>query len=115
MIKKLICFLWGCKTVHRGYTGETIGVDDFLTGARQSLLYRWERTPFCTRCGKPTEEEAPEKAERDAILAIIERRSEQLRVAYCGEVSDGPASNFSYALSILKSLALEIEARGEQS
>ncbi len=53
MLKELICLLWGHKTVHKAFTGNTLTYTDRLTGADHTApCYRWERTPFCTRCGK---------------------------------------------------------------
>ena len=52
MIKHLICWLWGHKTVHKAYTGETMPHHDMLLNqVIQAPLYKWERTKFCTRCG----------------------------------------------------------------
>ncbi len=56
MIKKLICWIWGHKTIHKAVTGNKITTTNQFTGQDQiSLLYKYERTPFCTRCGKPSE------------------------------------------------------------
>ena len=53
MLKQLICWLWGCKTVHKAFTGETMPHHDrLLNQVIQAPLFRWERTNFCTRCGK---------------------------------------------------------------
>lgn len=52
MVKKLICLIWGHKTVHKAYTGETLPVTGKLGNAYKVALYRYERTSYCTRCGK---------------------------------------------------------------
>lgn len=52
MIKKLICLLWGCKTVHKAYTGEQMDCVGVLGNAYTSSMFHYTKTPFCTRCGK---------------------------------------------------------------
>jgi hypothetical protein len=52
MIKKLICWLWGHKTTHKAYTGETYHSVSLAGNQHTVSLYRWARTDFCTRCGK---------------------------------------------------------------
>ena len=52
MIKKLICLLWGHKTVHKGYTGETMRQSNGFGMTVDVALYQFTRTRFCTRCGK---------------------------------------------------------------
>jgi len=53
MIKNLICWLWGHKVIHKAFTGNVIRGPDRLTGMESQItLYKYERTPFCTRCGK---------------------------------------------------------------
>ena len=52
MIKKLLCWLWGHKTVVKAYTGETMIADGAFDRDVKHPLYRWERSKFCTRCGK---------------------------------------------------------------
>ena len=53
MLKKLICWLWGHKTVHKVVTGNTMEVTEPMTGLLKTVvLCKWERTPFCTRCGR---------------------------------------------------------------
>ncbi len=52
MIKELICWLWGHKTVHKGYTGETMRQSNGFGMAVDVALYTFTRTKFCTRCGK---------------------------------------------------------------
>lgn len=53
MIKKLICLLWGHKTVHLAATGEQFDTYDPLTMAPiKANYYRYVRTSYCTRCGK---------------------------------------------------------------
>lgn len=52
MLKKLICLLWGHKTVHKAATGEFATVDRLTGRPTIGHYYKWERTPYCTRCGK---------------------------------------------------------------
>ena len=52
MLKKIICLILGHKIIHKAYTGqqlETIG----LAGNKHTInMYKFEKTDFCTRCGK---------------------------------------------------------------
>jgi len=52
MIQKLRCWLFGHKTVVKAYTGETVVADGTFDRDVKHLLYRWERSKFCLRCGK---------------------------------------------------------------
>ena len=53
MIKKLICWIWGHKTVHKVVTGHTMEVTQPMTGMLNTVpLFKYERTPFCPRCGE---------------------------------------------------------------
>lgn len=54
MIKKTICFIWGHKTVHKAYTGEKLSVVGVFGNTYDRSLYRYEKTPYCIRCGKKT-------------------------------------------------------------
>lgn len=51
MIKKLICWLWGHKTVVKAYTGKTYQTASCAGNPLSVSLYKWERTRFCLRCG----------------------------------------------------------------
>lgn len=53
MFKKIVCFLWGHKTVHKAYTGEKMAVVGVMGNRYDISLYRYEKTDFCIRCGKP--------------------------------------------------------------
>lgn len=55
MIKKFICWLWGCKTVCKAYTGETMKVNNGLGMEGISNLYRWDKQSYCIRCGRPAQ------------------------------------------------------------
>jgi hypothetical protein len=57
MIKKLICYLWGHKTVHKAYTGQKVNCVGLMGNKYTISLYKFERTNFCTRCGKTIKEE----------------------------------------------------------
>lgn len=52
MIKKLICLLWGHKTVHKAVNGEYDTLDRLTGLPTKGHYYDWRRTPYCTRCGK---------------------------------------------------------------
>ena len=50
----------GHKTVHKALTGRKITSTDRFTGrVFTSLLYRWERTSFCIRCGEIVHKDNP--------------------------------------------------------
>ena len=60
MLIYLICLLWGHKTVHKATTG-AFDTTNPLTGLPQKgHYYRFTRTLFCTRCGKPGVAESKE-------------------------------------------------------
>jgi len=53
MIKKLICWLWGHKTIHKAVTGNTMEITQSMTGMLNTVpIFKYERTTFCTRCGE---------------------------------------------------------------
>lgn len=55
MLKRLICYWWGCKVMMKTYTGEKIRTLDRFSGQEVDImLYRWEKQKFCVRCGKET-------------------------------------------------------------
>lgn len=51
MIKKIICLILGHKTVHKAYTGEKIDAVGVMGNHFTILMFKYEKTPFCTRCG----------------------------------------------------------------
>jgi len=57
MIKKFLCRLWGHKTVHKAFTGETIDCIGVLGNVYTQSLYKFQKTDYCIRCGTPTKEE----------------------------------------------------------
>jgi len=57
MIQKLLCWLFGHKTVVKAYTGQTLVADSHFERDFKHLLYRWERSKFCLRCGKIVHED----------------------------------------------------------
>ena len=57
MIKYLICLFWGHKTVHKAFTGEKINCVGVLGNKHIRCLYKFQRTDYCTRCGKPIKED----------------------------------------------------------
>ncbi len=59
MLQKLLCRVWGHKTMLKGYTGQTIVIDGVFDRNLTHPLYRWERQRYCIRCGvKVHEDEA---------------------------------------------------------
>lgn len=52
MLKKLICFMLGHKTVLKAYTGNTVQARGVLGNDFTISLYEWRRMDFCVRCGK---------------------------------------------------------------
>ncbi len=59
MLKKIYCFLWGHKTVHKAYTGEKMRCVGMLGNEYDISMFRYNKTSFCTRCGKDV---APNKS-----------------------------------------------------
>ncbi len=58
MIIKLICWLWGHKTILKAATGETFQTINQATGLPQTgHYYVLERKDFCVRCGKKIHEQ----------------------------------------------------------
>ena len=53
MIKWLICFLWGHKVVAKAFTGQTKRQLHAFRGEEDINFYKWQRLPFCIRCGRP--------------------------------------------------------------
>jgi len=51
MLQRLLCWLFGHKTVIRCYSRNT-GTMDSIIGVTTLLYYTLVRSPFCTRCGK---------------------------------------------------------------
>jgi hypothetical protein len=52
VLTKLICWLFGHKTMVKASTGNTFQTVNQATGLPQTgHYYRWERKPFCVRCG----------------------------------------------------------------
>jgi len=52
MMKTILCWLFGHKTVFKSFTGEYgIGWHPF-EGQVQVPVLRWERSRFCLRCGR---------------------------------------------------------------
>ena len=52
MIKKLLCWLWGHKTVVKAFTGETMVADTTFDRNVKHSIYKWHRNPYCLRCGR---------------------------------------------------------------
>lgn len=53
MIKWLICKLWGHKTISKAATGQTYQTESPFIGQTTGLLFRYEQSKFCLRCGTP--------------------------------------------------------------
>ena len=52
----LPCWLFGHKTLHKAMTGETLTYDGMFDRDIKVPLFKWEKSPYCTRCGKKTED-----------------------------------------------------------
>jgi len=61
MLKKIICFLWGHKTVHKAYTGEQMSCISRLGTEYTISLFLYKKTPFCIRCGEDVKSNNPSK------------------------------------------------------
>jgi len=55
MLKKIICFLWGHKTVHKAYTGKQMSCVSMIGVEYTINMFNYKKTPFCTRCGEDVE------------------------------------------------------------
>ena len=55
MIKKILCFIWGHKTVLKAYTGESKNIIGMCGNEYTTLYYKYEKMPYCIRCGKNME------------------------------------------------------------
>ena len=53
MIQKLLCWLFGHKTVYRAFTGQTAVVDGAFDRGLTMPVMVWARSKFCLRCGTP--------------------------------------------------------------
>ena len=52
MLQKLLCWLFGHKSVYRAYIGQTATITDSLTLQDRTLpVTKWVRSNFCLRCG----------------------------------------------------------------
>lgn len=52
MVQKLVCWLFGHKTVYKAAVGTTITIDTCFEKGTVVPLMRLERSRFCLRCGK---------------------------------------------------------------
>lgn len=52
MWHKFLCWLLGHRQVAKAYTGEKMEVVAPLGNQYTVPLYKWQRFPFCLRCGK---------------------------------------------------------------
>jgi hypothetical protein len=52
MLNKIICFILGHKVIHKAYTGGTIKTIGPLGNESTITLFKWQKSEFCTRCGK---------------------------------------------------------------
>jgi len=52
MIQKLLCWLFGHKTVYKAFTGQTVAVDGHFDRNITTPVMTWERSKFCLRCGE---------------------------------------------------------------
>jgi ribosomal protein L33 len=66
MLIWLICHLWNHKTMHKAYTGETIMYTDRITNTLIKVpLHKWERMPYCTRCGQKVHHDEGRKTDAE--------------------------------------------------
>lgn len=55
MWKKFFCWAIGHKVMVKAFTGNSIVGTGTLTGQEEKMLmYKWQREPYCLRCGQPT-------------------------------------------------------------
>jgi len=57
MIKKLICIIWGHKTVIKAYNGNTIRATNSMGYYYEAPLYTYKKLDYCIRCGKNIKKE----------------------------------------------------------
>ena len=57
MIQKLLCWLFGHKTMFRAAIGRTLTVDTPFERDMKIPLVKWERSKFCLRCGTKVHED----------------------------------------------------------
>ena len=65
MIKKLVCFLWGHKTVVKAYTGETYNTKSYAGMPLSVSLYKFVRNQFCLRCGTDVHGQSAQKGQQE--------------------------------------------------
>lgn len=61
MIIKLICWLWGHKTMLKATTGTFQTVNQVTGYPQTGHYYRWQRNEFCVRCGTKVHEPEPQQ------------------------------------------------------
>lgn len=64
MIKSLLCLLFGHRTIHKAMTG-TFQTKNGFGMDQTGHYYKWERTPFCTRCGKTVHKQVSNNLKED--------------------------------------------------
>ncbi len=52
MIQRLLCWLFGHKTMFKAAIGSTITVDTHFEKDQKLPLMKWERSKLCLRCGR---------------------------------------------------------------
>lgn len=52
MIQKLLCFLFGHKTLYKAFTGQIATIDGVFDRDIKTPIMTWQRSKFCLRCGK---------------------------------------------------------------
>lgn len=87
MLKKILCFLWGHKTVHKAYTGEQMSCVSML-----ELV----TLPLCFIIPKPL-------FVRDVVKIIQKRRRYRM-----GMLSDKMNADFDRRIEIAKRLGLKV-------
>ena len=61
MIQKLLCWLFGHKTVFKAFTGQTAVVDGPFERGKTMPITVWSRSKFCLRCGTTVHQDSEEK------------------------------------------------------
>ena len=65
MIKKLLCFLWGHKTVVKAFTGKTYETASYAGLPLSVSLYKFVRNQFCLRCGTDVHGKSDENGKQE--------------------------------------------------
>lgn len=57
MMMRFLCWFWGHKVMLKAFTGHTVTLTHPLNMYPSDVpTYKWERQPYCIRCGAPSKE-----------------------------------------------------------